>query len=154
MNLSEHFTLAEMTVTDTGLPNVPGEKEIEALKALCENVLEKVREHFTAKYCRPMPVKVRSGFRSPEVNKAVGGKSTSQHLKGEAADIEIDGVPNEEIWHFICDVYKNFDQVIAEKLVENNPSAGWIHVSFSTKKKRQSAISFIGKYVEGFHYYA
>jgi len=92
MNLSPHFTLAEMTATGRTADNTPGEKEIIALKALCENILEPVREHFGK------PVYILSGFRSPEVNKLVGGAPTSQHVKGEAADITIKGVPNMDVW--------------------------------------------------------
>lgn len=146
--LSEYFTLAEMTRTRTGMPNVPGQAEVFALEALCENVLDKVRAHFGR------PVIVNSGYRSPAVNKKVGGAASSQHVRGEAADIKVPGVPNADVWHFIVNELGEFDQCIAELLSETNPEAGWVHVSYRTGKNRRQALSFLGKgkYVTGFKY--
>jgi len=82
--LSEHFSLDEMTVTQegdrAGLDNTPGEAEIANLQRLCR-VLEGVRTLLG------VPIIVTSGYRSPEVNKLVGGAPTSAHMKGLAADI-------------------------------------------------------------------
>lgn len=80
MNLTKHFTLAELTTTSTGLRNVPPASALCALKALCVAVLEPWRE-------RCGPLRVTSGYRSAAVNAAVGGAATSQHLRGEAADV-------------------------------------------------------------------
>lgn len=149
MQLSSHFSLAEMTASGKhkNIPNTPSQPQIIALEALCDHVLEPVRQHFGK------PVIVNSGFRSVELNKAVGGAASSQHLKGEAADIEIPGVRNDDIWLFI---EKNlaFDQLIAEQLSEFNGSAGWVHVSFSLYQTRKDAKSFLGhgKYVKGLKY--
>ncbi len=77
--LSPHFTLAEMTVTRTGMANTPNGVQIEALRLLCLE-LEAWR-------AIAGPLVVTSGFRSPEVNRAVHGSRTSQHLRGEAADV-------------------------------------------------------------------
>ncbi len=100
MNLTANFTLAEMVKSETALrhdmDNTPGETEIENLKRLCEQVLQPVREHFKT------GVKVNSGFRHPEVNAKVGGSKTSDHCKGQAADIEIPGVPNAELAEYIA----------------------------------------------------
>ena len=81
MRLSKNFTLAELTKTSVGLPNNPSDVEIERLKILCEKVLQPLRDDFNA------PIIINSGYRSQQVNKAVGGVPTSQHLKGESADI-------------------------------------------------------------------
>jgi len=101
MNLSANFNLKEMTKSDTatrlGLDNTPGEVEIENLRLLCEKVLQPVRDHFGKS------VTVNSGFRSPESNAAVNGSKTSDHCKGQAADIEIPGVPNAELAQWIMD---------------------------------------------------
>ena len=92
MKLSNNFSLKEMTKSQTalrrGIDNEPGEEEQANLQQLCEQVLQKVREHFGK------PVTVNSGYRSPELNKAIGGSTTSDHCKGMAADIEIPGVSN------------------------------------------------------------
>ena len=93
MTLSPHFTLAEMTASDTarreGIANTPSAAHIEALRQLCEqHVLEPVRAHFGR------PVRITSGYRSPKLCLAVGSSVRSQHAKGEAADFEITGVPN------------------------------------------------------------
>jgi zinc D-Ala-D-Ala carboxypeptidase len=85
MQLSPHFTLDELTKTDHPFPNVPGPAEIQALKALCTNVLEPIRSHFGR------PVIVKSGYRALKVNRAVGSSDGSQHRRGEASDIEIAG---------------------------------------------------------------
>ena len=145
--LSPHFTLEEMTATEYPVYNKPSEKEIEALTALCENILEPIRAHFN------LPITILSGFRSPELNKTVGGAATSQHLKGEAADITIKGVANADVWQFIKDNL-NFDQVIAEKLTKHDGSRGWVHVAYSKHQERGDAISFLGagRYVKGLRF--
>ena len=111
MSISKHFTLNELMKSQTalrlGLDNTPDNDALEALTALCENVLEPVREHYG------LPVVVSSGYRSPAVNKAIGSKSTSQHTKGEAADIEIPGIDNLELYYWIA-VNADFDQAILE----------------------------------------
>lgn len=142
--LSPHFSLAEMTVTNSGLPNHPDAKQLAALTKLCERVLEPVRLNFGK------PVTVNSGFRGKQANAAVGGSQTSQHSLGEAADIEIRGVHNEMIYKFIRDNLE-FDQLIAEKLSKTDGSAGWIHVSYRDGRLRKQCLSFLGggKYVNG-----
>lgn len=79
--LTPHFTLEELTATKTGLSNIPNVSQTNQLRKLCRDILEPIREKID------MPILVNSGFRSPEVNKVVGGVSTSQHLLGQAADI-------------------------------------------------------------------
>ncbi len=144
MQISKHFSLAEMTFTSTKHKNMPNEEQVIALKALCENVLEPIRGHFDK------PITIHSAFRSPEVNKSVGGAASSQHLKGEAADITIRGVANVDIYNFIRDNLVH-DQVIAEKLNKNNGNFGWVHVSYSKHHNREEGISFLGagRYVKG-----
>ena len=79
--LTPHFTLEEMTVTKTGLSNIPNDTQTNQLRILCRDVLEPLREKIG------QPIIISSAFRSSDVNRAVGGVSTSQHLLGQAADI-------------------------------------------------------------------
>lgn len=151
MRLSANFDLSEFIesakATELGIINNPQGIHIEHLILLCEHILEPVRAHFKR------PVKIISGYRCPALNKAVGGAKTSQHLAGEAADIEVQGVDNADVWRFI-DGELIYDQVIAEYLKENDGAAGWIHVSYDHYSNRGEALSCIakGKYVEGLHF--
>jgi hypothetical protein len=132
-NLSPHFTLREFVKSQTalrrGIGNNPDDTEIKNLIALCENVLEPVREHFKK------PVRINSGFRSPDLNSAIGGSKTSQHMTGEAADFEISGVDNLEIAKWIRDQL-DFDQLILEFYEPGIPSSGWVHVSYRRPNRR------------------
>ena len=141
MKLSDNFSLAEMTKSQTalrkGIDNTPTEAEVAKLKLLCEKVLQPVREHFGR------PVTVNSGFRCLKLNRAIGSKDTSQHRKGEAADIEIPGVPNKELAEWIRDNLE-FDQLILEFYRDDDPAAGWVHVSFKDGDLRNQCLT-IGK---------
>ena len=86
MNLTRNFSLLELTKSDTairrGIDNNPNADQIEKLKALCENILQPVRDHFGR-------VKVTSGFRSVELCLAIGSSQNSQHARAEAADFRM-----------------------------------------------------------------
>lgn len=148
MKLSEHFTLEEFTASPKAvalnIPNNPNGTQVDALSALCFNVLEPIRAHFKT------PIHILSGFRCERLNQSVGGAPTSQHTKGEAADITLPSIKNCDVWQYIVDSL-NFDQVIAEKLVEDDGNKGWVHVSYHVPGNRKDAISFIGngQYVKG-----
>lgn len=129
MKLSENFTLEELCQTNTGLPNVPNTDEKIALKHLVENVLQPLRDLFRA------PIIVTSGFRSEAVNRAVGGAPTSQHRKGEAADL--DSVDNAELFWLIRN-YTLFDQLIWE--FGNDEQPDWVHVSYKTEGNRKEVL--------------
>ena len=101
-----------------------------------------IRAHFGK------PVQVNSGYRSPAVNRAVGSSPGSQHAKGEAADIEIPGVPNTVLARWIS-MNLRFDQLIAEEVRANDPSAGWVHVSFGPRMRGQVLTMKGGKYTVG-----
>ena len=97
-----------MTATNSGLPNVPNEDQLHYLTLLCEKVLEPLR------YIYGRPIKVNSGFRSEDVNKAIGGAATSQHCKGQAADITAGSKEeNEKLFKILAT--RDFDQLINEK---------------------------------------
>jgi hypothetical protein len=145
MNLSANFTLKELTKSDTatrlGLDNTPDEATIENLKLLCENVLQPVREHFGKS------VTVNSGYRSPESNAAVGGSKTSDHCKGQAADIEINGVSNPDLAQWIMDNLE-YTQLILEFYTAGIQDSGWVHVSYdpnNLKKQELTAVKVAGK---------
>jgi len=147
MNLTANFSLAEMVKSDTALrhdmDNTPGEAEIANLKTLCEKVLQPVREHFQR------GVKVNSGFRHPEVNAKVGGSKTSDHCKGQAADIEIPGVANADLAVWIMDNLE-YTQLILEFYTPGVPDSGWVHVSYdpaNLKKENLTATKQNGKTV-------
>jgi hypothetical protein len=138
MNLTKNFTLAEMTKSETALrhdmDNTPGEKEIGNLKLLCEKVLQPVRDHYGK------GVKVNSGFRHPEVNAKVGGSKTSDHCRGQAADIEIPGVANAELAAWIKDNL-NFQQLILEFYTPGIPDSGWVHVSYVAEDNKKQVLT-------------
>lgn len=147
MNLTANFTLSEMVKSETalrhGMDNTPGETEIENLKRLCEQVLQPVRNHFQT------GVKVNSGFRHPEVNAKVGGSKTSDHCKGQAADIEIPGIPNADLAIWIMDNLQ-YTQLILEFYTPGIPDSGWVHVSYdpaNLKKQNLTAVKKDGKTV-------
>jgi hypothetical protein len=131
MKLTKHFTLEEFTYSETAkrknIDNTPSPNAIANIKALCEEVLEPAREE----YCRAMIIS--SGYRSEQLNKAVGGAKTSQHMTGCAADI-VCSEPRR-----LFDIIKangKFDQL----LWEHAGKTQWIHVSYKPNgKNRQQA---------------
>lgn len=138
MNLSPHFTLAEMVKSSValrkGLDNTPPPEVIANLKALCENVLEPVRSHFGM-------VTINSGYRSPAVNRAAGSKtSKSQHVSGHAADFECPGTANAQVADWIRRMLK-FDQLILEFHTPGDPHSGWVHVSWAGPANRNHVLT-------------
>ena len=124
--LTEHFTLEELTVSPTakklGLPNTPTADHIANMKYCCEKILEPVRAHFGK------PIQVNSSYRAPAVNKAVGGSKTSQHVNGQAIDFEIPGIDNKAVADWVADNLE-FDQVILEFYTKGDTNSGWVHAS-------------------------
>ena len=122
-----HFTIEEMYASDTakrlGIDNKPTTQKMINIVYLCAFVLEPLRVAIGK------PIKISSGYRCEKLNKAVGGVYNSQHLKGQAADIDIQGdmAFGRKIFDYIRD-HLPFDQLIWEK----NPKTGscWVHVSF------------------------
>ena len=119
--LSPHFTLEELTHSDTalrlGIDNTPPQQQMENLRLLCRHILEPLRERVNA------PLRICSGYRSAALNRAVGGSATSAHLRGLAADIVVAGLKPGDVLAAL----KNgviFDQAIIEY-------DAWLHVSFN-----------------------
>ena len=94
--------------------------------ALCENVLQPIREHFGT-------TTINSGFRGDILNRRIGGAKKSQHRFGEAADIEVPGVSNYDLAKWIKDNL-HFDQLILEYHTPGTPNSGWVHVSFQNAR--------------------
>ena len=137
MKLSEHFHLSEFVTSQTAarrkIDNTPPPAVIDALRALCVNILEPVRKQFG-------PVMVSSGYRSPALNRAVGGSKSSQHVLGQAADIECPGVSNATLARWILANCKP-DQVILEFYTPGQPNSGWVHVSWRPTDRRHQALT-------------
>lgn len=140
MKISEHLDLSELIRSESakrrGISNMPTEAHIANLKLLAEKVFEPIRNNFRC------PIHISSGYRSAELNKAVGGATTSQHSSGEAIDIDMDGSPNGVTNKMVFDfIFKNleFDQLIWEFGSAENPD--WVHVSYeSTGKQRKQVL--------------
>jgi hypothetical protein len=130
MKLSNSFNLIEFTSSETasrrGIDNTPSIAVIENLRLLCENVLQPLRD----KYGKS--INITSGYRSPKLNKAIGGSTTSQHCFGQAADIQVDRKDYLKVWEILKTL--PFDQIIFEFGTESAPD--WIHVSFVEGKNR------------------
>jgi hypothetical protein len=139
MKLSAHLDLSEVIRSESakrnGISNMPIALHIENFKLLAEKVFEPVRLHFGC------PIHISSGYRSAELNRCVGGSSTSQHCSGEAIDIDMDGstsgVTNKMVFDYIKDNLE-FDQLI------NEFDYSWVHVSYeSTGKQRKQVLDAI-----------
>ena len=133
MKLSENFSLKELTTTNTGLANVPNADQVEKLNQLVEKVLQPLRDALG------LPINVTSGFRSLAVNAKIGGASTSQHTKGQAADFVCRD--NTKAFKIIKDSLI-FDQLIWEK--GNDMEPDWVHVSFKEFGNRGQVLRFDG----------
>jgi hypothetical protein len=140
MKLSQHLDLSEVIRSESakrnGISNMPIALHIENFKLLAEKVFEPVRVHFGC------PIHISSGYRSAELNRCVGGSSTSQHCTGEAIDIDMDGsqsgVTNKMVFDYIKDNLV-FEQIIYEFGTKENPD--WVHVSYeSTGKQRKQVL--------------
>ena len=138
MKLSNNLSLSEVLVSQTakrlGLLNEPTKEHLENLYVTASKIFQPVRDYFKA------PIYVSSGYRSKELNKAIGGSKTSQHMKGEALDLDADVygvITNSDIFNYIKDNLE-FDQLIWEFGDDNNPN--WVHVSFSEGKNRMKVM--------------
>jgi zinc D-Ala-D-Ala carboxypeptidase len=135
MVISQHVTLGELIRSESakrlGISNMPTPEHIENLKAICEHIFEPIRAEFR------VPIYISSGYRSKALNKAIKGSATSQHCKGEAIDLDVDGhshdITNKQIFDFIV-AKLPFDQVI------NEFDYAWIHVSYKKNGPQRKQI--------------
>ena len=126
--MRNYFTNNELTDSTTAkrlrIKNEPNKEQWINLFAIRDNILNPLREKFGK------PIRITSGFRTPELNKAVGGKPTSQHTKGEAVDITaINKADNKELFE-LCKTL-DFDQLIDES------NLTWIHISYKVPNRKQ-----------------
>ena len=146
--LSKYATLEECSRSTTasrlGIDNNPPVEVRDNLREVCSKVFDPCREFAGG------PLAISSGYRSPKLNKAVGGSKTSEHVLGQALDIDCDTFgfkTNAEIFHFIKDNLE-FNQLIWEFGTDKNPQ--WVHVSYSrlhNKKQVLKASKVNGKTV-------
>ncbi len=134
MRLSKNFVLSEITRSNTakrlGIDNEPTKKDLENLQRIVTNLLQPMRNHLG-------PIRISSGYRSKELNRAIGGSNKSQHSKGEALDVQFwkDGqMCNKEIYDWIIDNAVEFDQMI------NEFDFAWIHISLKKSKNRREVL--------------
>jgi len=130
-HISDREGVYSTTATRQGLDNTPNEEQLANMKLLAEKVFEPLREWVGG------PIRINSFFRGPELNKAIGGSSKSQHCKGQAVDIDDGGCKksNAEMYHWIKENL-DFDQMIWEFGTDDNPN--WVHVSYVSKDKNRN----------------
>ena len=138
--LSEHFTLAEMCKTSvkTADGNIPSRVHIENLKRLC-GWLEMLRDEYNRRYGEGNnPIIINSGYRSPQVNKAVGGVATSNHLTGCAVDIRVADMKQLLRYAVILlDIADEGREAFDELLIERNSKGTyWLHFAVRPKDNR------------------
>ena len=131
--MTKNFSLAELTKTNTGLPNALPKHLEGNLRALAENVLQPARDALGA-------IEVTSAYRSPEVNKRVGGAKTSQHVQAQAADLKYSG-GNDVLLEWLLENVE-YDQIINEYPDANGVPA-WVHVSYSEGKNRKQKLKAV-----------
>ena len=141
--LSDHFTLGELTKTNTKIKNVPNEAQVENLKRLC-GWLEQLRRRpapspSLLREGSEEPIIINSGYRSPEVNRAVGGVATSNHLTGCAVDIHVTGL--EQLIHYastLLDISDERQEDFDELLLERSPRGTyWLHFAVRPSGNRR-----------------
>lgn len=137
--LSKNFTLAELVKSQTaarrGIDNWPTDQlVVDNLRAVVENVVQPARDHYG------VPIVPNSGYRSLELNRAIGSRDTSQHVRGQAVDFEIPGVSNYDLANWIRNNCE-FDQLILEFYTPGQPTSGWVHCSYNTQGNRGQVLT-------------
>ena len=140
MNISEHVSLKEATRSNTakrlGIENMPDSETLITMQITAEHIFEPLRNKFNE------PIYISSFYRSTELNKAIGGSTSSQHCKGEAIDIDdvYSKASNADFFNYIKDKLE-FDQLIWEFGDDENPA--WVHVSYNLGKNRMRVLKAI-----------
>ncbi|WP_169568354.1 D-Ala-D-Ala carboxypeptidase family metallohydrolase [Sneathiella limimaris] len=141
MRLTSHFTVAELcrsqTANRNGLNNWPTTNVVERLGLVAVHILEPIRAAFNT------PFSPSSGYRSATLNRLLGSSEGSQHVRGEAVDLELPGVSNLRLAHWIRE-HLVFDQLILECYRPDVPSSGWVHCSFSGDRARGQVLTYSG----------
>jgi len=132
--ISKHISYKEGVYSTTalrrGIENTPNEEQLKNMETLAKEIFEPLRIYVGG------PIKINSFFRSADLNKAIGGSTTSQHCKGQAMDIDdtFGKATNAEMYHFIKE-HLDFDQMIWEFGNDDNPN--WVHVSYVSPEKNR-----------------
>ncbi len=130
-HISDREGVYSITATRRGIDNTPSEEHLENMKLLAEKIFEPLRKWVGG------PIRINSFYRGPELNKAIGGSSKSQHCKGQAMDIDDTGChkTNAEMYAWIKDNV-DFDQMIWEFGDDENPN--WVHVSYVSPEENRN----------------
>ena len=134
-NISEHITYKEGVYSTTalrlGLNNDPTKAHLTNMELLAEKIFEPLRKHVNG------PIKINSFYRGPELNKAIGGSSKSQHCNGQAMDIDdtYGYMSNADMYKYIKNNL-SFDQMIWEFGTDSNPD--WVHVSYVNEEANRN----------------
>jgi len=143
--ISEHISYKEATHSNTALrrnlDNTPNDEQLKCMEEVAENLFEPLRKWVSG------PIKVNSFFRGEPVNTAIGGSKRSQHMKGQAIDIDdtFGHKTNAEMYHYIKDNL-DFDQMIWEFGTDKNPN--WLHISWVSHRPNRKKLT-IAKKVNG-----
>lgn len=141
--LTPHFSLKEMTRSDTGtrlgIENIPTAEHLKNLMVICEKVLEPIREHFG-------PVRINSGYRSLALNMAINPMTStvdklSKHCTGQAVDFEVMGTSNVVVAEWCRDNLPEYDQIILEFYTPGDPNSGWVHVGYVEGRNRKQLLT-------------
>ncbi len=134
MQLTKNFMLSEFYTSETAkqmkINNLPPIECVVNITRLADNVMQKIRDHFK------MPVAISSGYRCVSLNSILGGASTSQHIKGMAADFTVKGYTIKQVFDW-CKENLIYDQLINEK-------NQWVHISFNIFENRKEALFYDG----------
>ena len=130
-HISDREGVYSITATRLGIDNKPNEEQLNNMKLIAKEVFEPLRAYVGG------PIKINSFFRSPELNKAIGGSGKSQHCHGQAIDLDdtFGRCTNAEMFEFIKK-HLDFDQIIWEFGNDNNPD--WVHVSYVSPDKNRN----------------
>lgn len=143
MQLSQHFSLRELTRSDTGIrlniDNTPTPEHLANLILVCENILEPVRKVFG-------PVRVNSGYRCLALNMAINPmtstiKKLSKHCTGQAVDFEVEGITNARLAEWCRDNLPEYEQIILEFYTPGDPNSGWVHVGYVVGAQKKSILT-------------
>ena len=140
--ISKHVSYKEATHSATALrrnlDNTPNKEQLQCMKDIAENLFEPLRKWVGG------PIKINSFFRGEPVNKAIGGSTRSQHMKGQAMDIEdtFGYKTNAEMYYYIKDNL-DFDQMIWEFGDDKNPN--WVHISYVTHRPNRKKLTIAYK---------
>tara|TARA_Y100000592_G_scaffold26786_1_gene42458 strand:+ start:20391 stop:20846 length:456 start_codon:yes stop_codon:yes gene_type:complete len=134
MRLSKNFTLSEITKSNTAtrlnIKNAPSQEHLNNMQMLIRDLIQPMRDALG-------PIRISSGYRSPALNRAIGGSSKSQHCKGQAVDIQFfkkGEMCNKEIYDWVIKEGIEFDQMI------NEFDYAWIHISLKDKENRKQIL--------------